>query len=602
MGWFAPLLLLVQATQPTPIAADSAEALRKLARKAERQYEYLMRSRAPVRHGSPTPASHCDEIVGRFCLTYDSGEKRRPEPAIPGEVIVARQEAVEALRRAFAALPGELNTAGPLLRYLIEDGRAAEAVSAARTFNWASGDTAWGPFLEGYALHAAGEDTLAEVRFDEALARLPHGERRRLERVSELLSPKEQGIYGRLKEAEQRAYEEALWRLADPLYLTPGNERRAEHLARHVWSRLLGVAPVVSRMSHWGDDLEQLTLRYGVPTSRERLLGWMWSLQSSESMIEYYDREQLAYVPETLRSEGFPPTPPPGEKWPLDNTRARSGYHPSTFRRLVPLDHQLTRFPSGASVVLRLDGALPPDSLSRGGESFQSGLFLLDESYRPTGERRGAARLAGDTALVSYETTLSPGHYVYSLEVLEEETRLAGRARYAVELPHLLPDGLALSDPLVAYPYGSAPLPAGRQDGRLRPRASLTLSPGDTIGLYAEAHNLHAGSDRMAHYQVELRVGAAAEPSVLARAVGWLGRKLGLAKPEATPRLAWEGEAPARAAAVLAVDLPLQDLKPGLYAIELTVSDLVGRQRRSTTRLIRIAGASERDGRSPRPR
>jgi hypothetical protein len=88
---------------------------------------------------------------------------------------------------------------------------------------------------------------------------------------------------------------------------------------------------------------------------------------------------------------------------------------------------------------------------------------------------------------------------------------------------------------------------------------------------------------------------------VLARAVGWFGRKLGLAKPEATPRLAWEGEAPASAPAILAVDLPLHDLKPGLYAIELTVSDLVGRQRRSTTRLIRIADAQKRNERSPRP-
>jgi hypothetical protein len=105
----------------------------------------------------------------------------------------------------------------------------------------------------------------------------------------------------------------------------------------------------------------------------------------------------------------------------------------------------------------------------------------------------------------------------------------------------------------------------------------------------------------MAHYQVELRVGAAAEPSVLARAAGWLGRKLGLAKPKSTPRLAWEGEAPASTPAILAVDLPLHDLQPGLYAIELTVTDLVGRQRRSTTRLIRIEDARKRNEHSPRP-
>jgi hypothetical protein len=583
-----PLLLILQTWQPAPIPPDSAQALRELAHKAEWSYEYLLRSLAPVRRGGYSGGQNCDEIVGRFCLTYDSGNERRPDATVAGKVISARQQAVEMLRHAFAALPGELTTAGPLLRYLIEDGRADEAIAAARTFAWASGDSAWGHFLVGYALHAAAQDSLAEDHFRRGLDRLPPEARRRIDRVSYLLEPRERSAYEKFPEPERIVYEAALWRLADPLYLTSGNERYAEHLARHVWSRLLAEAPRVRRMYSWGDDLEQLTVRYGVPTSRERMLGDIFSIERQETMVEYYDPEQLAYLPETLHTAGIPQTPPPGTAWILEAERARSGYHPLTIRKLRPLDHQVSRFPAGSAMLLRIDASIALDSVARGAENALAGLFILDRNYTPVAESLSVVSIHADTARLSFETMQDAGMYVYSLELLEESSRFAGRARYAVELPEVKAEMLALSDPVVAAPFGTAPPPTHHRDNRLRPLTSLLVAPNDTIGLYAEAHRLRPDQDGRTHFNVELKVGKADSPPLLARAWGWIGRKLGIAKPGETPRLAWEGEARGGEPAILAVDLSLDGLKSGLYAIELTLTDLVAGETATTTRLIRI--------------
>lgn len=585
---FAPLLLLLQVWSPAQVSPDSAKALRDLAQRAERTYEYLLRSMAPVRFGRPPSVDFCDEIIGRFCLTFDSGRgnARRPDTTVAGKVISARQLAVDMLRRAFSELPGDLATAGPLLRYLVEDGRAEEAVAAARTFAWASGDSAWGPFLIGYSLHAAREDSLAELQFLKGIKYLTERERKRILRVTYLLDPAEQSVYEKLSDDEKAEYEAALWRLGDPLYLTPGNERYVEHLARHVWSLMLASAPLAHRMHRWGDDLEQLTVRYGVPTSRERVLG---DFLQSEFMTEYYDPEQLAYLPETLYTSGIPPTPPPGTKWDLDRERARSGYRPLTIRRLLPLSHQVSRFPaSGARSILRIDAAVALDDEARQATRARTGLFILDSAYLPIHEQRGALPISGDTVELSTEIELAAGRYVYSLELFEDSTRFAGRARYGVEILEPGPGGLALSDPVVAAPFGSDLLPLSRKDARLRPRTSLVISTDETIGLYAEAHRLAPGPDNTSHFTISLTVGPAESPSLLARAWGWIGRKIGVAKPAETPRLSWDGSAPAGQPAILAVDLPLTGLKPGLYAIELKLTDLTSAEVVTTSRLIRI--------------
>lgn len=437
-------------------------------------------------------------------------------------------------------------------------------------------------------MHARGDDSAAELRFAEGIAQLPAEEARRLERVDVLLGSEEKRWYRDLDEEGQRRYERELWAAADPLYLTPGNEARAEHFARHVWARLLSQAPVVFGMVSWGKDLDELTVRYGVPAGRERDIS-SWTLDVR--MVEHFDPNQLAFVPERLKTKGLGEAPAPGAPWPLENPRSRSGYAPATFRRLLPFAHQVTRFPAGNSVVLRVDGALALDSVAAeggDGRAATAALFVLDSAYSHVTEQRRRVESVRDTLFVSFEATLPAGQFVYSLEALEEESRLAGRARYEVLLNTPGPGELALSDLLIAQPYRDAELPRERNSPGLKPRAVLIVEPVDTLGLYAEVSGLADAGDAATHYRVEVSIRKTNE-SGIRRAVRWVGRVLGLSGPDAPPRVSWTGAGAPDGVEPLAVDLSLAGLGSGLYLIQLAVQDLTTGQRRESHKAIRIA-------------
>lgn len=574
--------LLALAMQLHPVASpDSVEKIRRTARDAEMRYERLARALAPLKGGST--GSECDEVVGRFCLTFNDDELPQPEPEV-GRVTDARRAAIEALRHAFSFEPGRLETTGPLVRYLVEDDRATEAVSAARTYAALTADSVWGPLLLGFALHAAGEDAAAEGEFERGLGALGEGERRKIEDVRWLLSSDDRGVWGELSPEEREEAARRLWRHSDPLYLTPGNERRMEHIARHVWSRLLAMTPVVTGMVRWGDDLTQLTVRYGVPTARTRTYGTVYR---EGGLVEHYDPEQLTFDQEDLLSRGSAATPPPGEEWDLEAPKGRTGYAPRTVRRIVALDHQVTRFPDGDTVVLRVDGHFVRDSLVTAGTAVRTALWALEEQgFEALDSVFGVVHASVDSVPVTLELRLSPDSMVYSFEALESASGLASRARYALDLD-LGCTSLCISDPLLAEPFGAEP-PETRDDERLRPLARLELRAGQEIGLYAEAEGLRQSADGSSAYRVELAIRRADRAAFPARALNWIGRKLGLADEHVPPRVAWDARAEGSARLRIAVNLGLDDLPEGLHAVSVSLTDLVSGDVTTSQKLIRI--------------
>src|SRR5690606_6918474 len=165
---------------------------------------------------------------------------------------------------------------------------------------------------------------------------------------------------------------------------------------------------------------------------------------------------------------------------------------------------------------------------------------------------------------------------------------IGGRARYGFSLESAAPGELALSDILIAHPFRDSELPGDRSAPSLRPRASLMVEPDDTLGVYAEVSGLHGGRDGATHFRVELSLRRTDEPGIR-RAVRWLGRVLGLAGPDAAPRVAWSGAGQDGRIEPLAVDLDLAGLDPGLYLIELAVQDLTAGQRGEARRIVRVA-------------
>jgi hypothetical protein len=304
------------------------------------------------------------------------------------------------------------------------------------------------------------------------------------------------------------------------------------------------------------------------------------------SLIEHFDPDQLAYVPEDLLTRGPAPPPLPGETWPLANPRSRSGHAPHGIRSLRALPHQLTVFPAGARSLIRVDAALPLDSAAAGATDGRTGLWLLDSAYAVVDHRTGRAAAVQDTIAFRLEVEVPGGSYVYSTEILEPESQLAGRARYAIDIPVRGP-GVAVSDPLLASPFGTAPTPTTRDDGALRPRTDLTLTRGDTVGLFAEVHGL-AETAGESVYRVELTLRPADRASLPSRVVSWLGQRLRLSAPAVPPRLAWTARAAADGPAVIAVDLQLDGVDDGMHVITLRVRDEIAGGTAESTRIVRI--------------
>jgi hypothetical protein len=560
------------------ISPDSIERLRREARRAESAFERLSRQLVPMRFGSA--GRDCDEIVGRFCLTYDSGRPPEPDPE-HGRVVDARRAAIEALRAAFTWLPGDLDTAAPLVRYLVEDDRAGEAVSTARMYEIVSGDSVWGRLLTGFAEHAAAQDTSAERLYREVLPLLPVREREQIEDLEWLLEGEDRGEFDRLSDPAAARFRRQFWTLADPLFITPGNESWAEHVSRHVWSRVLARAPVVGDMVRWGEDLEQLTVRYGVPVGRTRTPG---SITQDGTLVEHYDPDQLVFAPPDLLSRGLPPIPLPGRPWELDRVRGRSGFAPVTIRRVIAIDHQVSRFPKPEGTLLRVDGQMVMDSAANQNGSLETGLWVLDADLRTLQVQRGTAGIRSGTASFAMEVEVpGNGPFLYSLEAIEPSSRLAGRARYATDADSA--EGpLRLSDPLITFPFGSATLPASLSDPAIRPRPVLVLAPTDTLGLYAEARGLSPGQ----RYQVTIAMEKASRASLPSRVVSWLGNRLGLGGSAPATRSEWVAVADAAGAATIAFELRPNSPPHGDYVVKLEIADLSTAQSVASQRIVRF--------------
>ncbi|MFW6201441.1 MAG: hypothetical protein ACOC8B_02615, partial [Gemmatimonadota bacterium] len=464
---FALLLgLALQAVTPADRAVDSAtispdsiEALVDRVRDAQRRYERTMVGHIPTRFALVDGLGECDEHVGRFCLTYED-DHDRPDEAEAAVVVDARRELIEELRRIFGLWPGDARIVGPLIRYLVQDDRAPEAVSAARTFSLLSSDTTTALLFEGFALHAAARDTAAEARFDAALRRMSPKERRRYERIDVLLRSDEREVYEALDEAERSEYERAFWRVADPLYLTPGNERRAAHFARHVWARLLSATPHVRGVQRWGDDLEELTLRYGIPVQHARVL-YRTTAMRGTLLVSWYDTARLAFAPHALRGIGVPVTPRIDGEWRLEDPAAATQFALIAFRRVDRLEHRVARLPDRDpdSVRIRFDARFVPEPglVEPERPSVRTGLFVLDDAYETVREVRRRTATVGDTVAWWLELTVPPGAYIYSLEAATDTGGIAGRARYSLPVPAYGRSGPALSDLLLRRPFVTAP-------------------------------------------------------------------------------------------------------------------------------------------------
>ncbi len=553
------LLVLAAAKGAAGDQFQDTTKLYRTARSAEAQYERAARRLAPLGPGSDRSGS-CDEIVGRFCIYYDAG--RDSLPTEPAEIGSARDEAIEALRVAFAANNARRPTVFALMRLLLEGKRPQEALEIAESFRRASSDVATGNMLLGLARHASADIPGAERAFAEWLSVLDSSTARKVTDVSVLLQARERRRYKQLSFAERRTYHERFWRYADALYLTPGNETYTEHLSRHAASRLLESAPVVLGSTSWGDDMAELTVRYGTIKARTR--GWARGpgLGASDlNLTEHWDPEQVIYAAPALDS-ALKVHARPGGGWPLDTVRTISGHAPTTLRRMLPLEHLAGLFPADSGILLRVDAVLPLDALARAEPSGRAVLFALDSTLQIMAAAPGFVRVDRDSMFVWSEVKLPAGAGFYSMEVFEQKSRLAGRARYPIAYGPR--NSLMLSDLLIAEPFATGNVPRARTDTLLKPMQTLLVPFGASIGIYAETI-VHG--ERPRNLRVRLRI-------------------LGAKRRDARLAISWIDEVRTEGPTPIAATVSLEKLKPGRYLMELSVTDQDGRTGMTTRELV----------------
>ena len=211
--------------------ADSQRVIRR-ARDAQAEFERVRRANLPLDTRGST--GRCDVHVGRFCYWWDDGEFPAP-PEMP-RTKTARAVLLERLAKAAAALPGDRWIAGQRVRYLVEDGRVPEAVTAAGECR---ADVAWCAALAGYAFHAAGDYAHADSAFATALAAMPERDRCRWTDIRLLLDDDARKRYERMSCADRAPFEARFWGMSRPLYMLPANDLRTEHFARLTMAELI---------------------------------------------------------------------------------------------------------------------------------------------------------------------------------------------------------------------------------------------------------------------------------------------------------------------------------------------------------------------------
>lgn len=559
------------------------------AKDRQRDFERHRRRRLPYDGGRA--AGRCDEVVGRYCLWHDDGRDGDAEPPDePESVERERARLLEHLADAMETVPGSRWLVGQRVRYLLEAGWSAEALGTAERCGAAEW---WCRALEGRVLHARGRFVEAGEAFGAARRAMDGDRRREWGDLSVLLEGDASGRWEELGPEGRRRLVRRLWRLADPLHLVPGNDRRTEHLSRLVEVRLRrDAATPFGRF--WTDGLGELTMRYGVPLDYRREPPSPTRIDPRPSVIGRHPPDALGFLPTSgalLR---------PGrigeDAWRLGARRPHATYAPPYADTVRRLPHRIAVFPRGdTSVVVAAFRSAPVEEDGDAAGASPPGPAEVDgapaegraDPIRPGERVEGMARREALLRLVPVAALDSPSledaaaedrregdvrgglavrvpsrPHLLSLEFLRRRAAVADRSRYAVRLSRR-PEGVpGLSDLLLLEP--DAPPEGPLEEVLPAVRGPSPVRPGARLGVYWELYG-----PRLLLDDVEVSVALAEEDGGLVERVA---DALGFGEGEGVA-LEWRGAAtrPGRVhPRGIRLRLP-DDLPDGEYRVRVSV-------------------------------
>jgi hypothetical protein len=537
----------------------------------------------------------CEQTVWPYCFGPQNGrvpygwplaalpvQLPTNDPAMPRDLRRTIQgiteQVLRALDNAQKKLPGDHWLVGQRVFHRAGNGRfvsAREVADSCKAERW------WCAALEGYMRVLQGDYPGADSAFSRSLSEQPADERCRWEDISDLVyGDPDRAWYTELTCDQRTQMNERLWWLADPLYMTPGNERRTAHYYRVVYARL------------FDDDRETLPpLGAGLGSMRPLITSRNGAMQGDP----LYDRDLWDYraLLPLFRSLGTPAyliisRVDPGESvftrpdfllqypqptyhflpaldavrtpmhatedsWNPRSVDAQERYHPP-FGIFVPIRAQVAFFRRGDSARVIAASDVTADTLVGRASLLGAALALTRGPADPPRIFHDFLPATGATFDVRapHESTL------VSIEALGAGVG-AGRTRFASGPPPMPAQRVTLSDVLLLDTPDSLPetLDVAARLAATRP----AVYRGDTLGIFWEMYGLNTGDT------VSFSL-SAVERSM--PALTRVGRVLGLARDAMRPRLTWTDVITSGSAVIpRSVAIDLSGLGRGRYTLVL---------------------------------
>lgn len=510
----------------------------------------------------------------------------------------ARGDLIERFRAAARSRPDNAWLMGQLVRLAVDQDDVALALETAGE---CSASRPWCLLLEGYANHEAGRAARADSTFQRAVAAMNPGDRCAWTSVATLLDARARAAYERIDCAARDTIDATFWWLADPLYIEPGNARRAEHYARNVLVRLHAALTVDERWDwrpkYGGDALATMIVRYGWPSN----LFWAGYREDGGHFEWLGFRDSSVNVAPEYALPRFHTTPPwravldPGSPTASDFSRLapRQGYGavewendywpPELWARnagpIVDLPGQTVLFRRDNDALIAIGLDVPQRYFGAAPVPYDAAVVVARDPTDRWIPSRESLLLDGRQTTV-LTSPLSPRAQLVSAELAPADGApgIAVRARRGVHPPaplSALADGeIATSDPLFFRP-AEGELPPTTAKGAIdRMLGSLRLT-GDRVGVFWETYGV-APADTV---DVTLRISRSAKPGFFRR----LGASIGVVNAEGgeigvtwrEPRigqregLSWAGDVPIQARSLV---FDVSRLRNGTYYVELTVA------------------------------
>jgi hypothetical protein len=566
---FAQQQVLQVASRNRPLQADSAEKSQRPRtdsaeishRTRDLQASFERRRRQMLPRFYAGTADHC-LIVGRFCEWHPNID----DSVVPAEgknIVRARAELLRDLAKASAEVPGDDWIMGQRIRYLTE-GHDTSAVSVARSCRatrW------WCDALLGLAQHVGGNYAAADSAYAAALDEMPSQTRCHWLNLAPLLDDDIRGTYKKMSCEQREVADARIWWVADPLFMTPGNERRTEHFSRVLHTALQQDA-ANTYGSSWGGDLAELILRFGWAEK--------WTQEPSQSI--YSDSKPAISGHEREPGYHFFLTQQPPDNLALivDSVfdiyqfPPREMYSPVYTKAFVRLDAQVARFRRGDSTKVVAAYDVSTDTIF-GQRKFSAALIASGgEALAPS------ETVVTESPVKNVLTVSSPWKdQLIGVELLANDS--AGAARWRSGFAEIPLDSGKISVSDLLFVDGAPSLPGDLDEAIPHVHGGTTFRRDQKIGLFWELYGKTPADSAL---PISLTI-TPVDVSLLRRAF----HALHVATRPTPLNIRWQENGTSGVLSARSVLLDLSLMPAGKYAVKLEIGNYPGA---TTSRVIEV--------------